>query len=133
MTITGAWHEISINETNSISMNLIDSSHSQLLAKAMDSYTLRQQITSSNIANIDTPGYKRHEVQFETELRKVRESEGAAGMKKVNPSIRETGDNVVLENELIEMADTQMRVQLVTRSLRHHFDMLRTGITTINR
>lgn len=114
-------------------MHLINSSHSQLLAKAMDSYTLRQRVTSSNIANIDTPGYNRHEVQFENELRKVRESEGASGMKKVNPSIKETGGDVILENELIEMADTQMRVQLVTRSLRHHFDMLRTGITSTNR
>lgn len=114
-------------------MNIIESSHSQLLAKAMDNYSLRQRVTSSNIANIDTPGYKRHEVEFENELQKLRESEGAAGMKEVNPSIRETGGDVVLENELLEMADTQMRVQLVTRSLRHHFDMLRTGITSTNR
>ncbi|SHG15195.1 flagellar basal-body rod protein FlgB [Fodinibius roseus] len=114
-------------------MHIIDSSHSQLLAKAMDSYTLRQRVSSSNIANIDTPGYKKHEVQFENELQKVRESEGVSGMQKVNPSIKETGEDVVLENELIEMADTQMRVQLVTRSLRHHFDMLRTGITSTNR
>ncbi|GAA5522468.1 flagellar basal body rod protein FlgB [Aliifodinibius salicampi] len=114
-------------------MELIDSSHSQLLAKAMDSYTLRQRVTSSNIANIDTPGYKRHEVQFENELQKVRDKGGAKDMEKVNPSIKETGGDVVLEDELIEMADTQMRVQLVTRSLRHHFNMLRTGITSTNR
>jgi len=31
------------------------------------------------------------------------------------------------------MADTQMRVQLVTRSLRHHYDMLQAGITSTTR
>ena len=39
----------------------------------------------------------------------------------------------MLENELMEMADTQIRVHLLTRSLRHHFDMLRIGITGNNR
>src|SRR5690625_3230304 len=101
-------------------MNIIDSSHSQLLARAMDSYTLRQRITSSNIANIDTPGYTRHEVQFEQELQRVREAGGAEDLNEVYPHIEQTGEDVVLENELLEMADTQMRVQLVTRSLRHH-------------
>ena len=112
-------------------MQIIDSGHSQLLAKAMDSYSLRQEITSSNIANIDTPGYNRHSVEFENALQKAKESGKA--MHDVNPSIQETGDDVVLENELLEMADTQMRVQLVTRSLRHHFDTLQTGITSTTR
>lgn len=114
-------------------MELINSNHSQLLAKAMDSYTLRQRVTSSNIANIDSPGYKRHKVEFESALQQAREAGGVEEMKEVNASITETEEEVVLENELIEMADTQMRVQLVTRSLRHHFDMLRTGITSTNR
>lgn len=112
-------------------MQIIDSSHSQLLAKAMDAYSLRQQVTSSNIANIDTPGYKKHSVEFEEQLREARESNKS--MNEANVSITETGNDVVLENELIEMADTQMRVQLVTRSIRHHFEMLRTGITSTNR
>ncbi|WP_138430798.1 flagellar basal body rod protein FlgB [Fodinibius saliphilus] len=112
-------------------MNIIESGHSQLLAQAMDNYTLRQRVTSSNIANIDSPGYKRHDVPFEEELRQVRSRGG--DVNSITPTIRETGDEVVLENELMEMADTQMRVQLVTRSLRHHYDMLKTGITSTTR
>ena len=112
-------------------MQIIDSAHSQILAKAMDSYSLRQEVTASNIANVDTPGYKRHQVEFENVLQKAQKS--GKSMHEVNPSITETGDDVVLENELLEMADTQMRVQLVTRSLRHHFDTLQTGITSTTR
>ncbi|MCW9705383.1 flagellar basal body rod protein FlgB [Fodinibius salsisoli] len=112
-------------------MQIIDSGHSQLLAKAMDSYSLRQEITASNIANIDTPGYSRHNVEFEKALQEAQKS--GKTMHQVNPHIQETGDKVVLENELLEMADTQMRVQLVTRSLRHHFDTLQTGITSTTR
>lgn len=114
-------------------MKLIDSNLSQLMERAMDTYTLRHRVTSANIANIDTPGYKKHEVEFEEELQRVQNSEGSAAMKEVTPSITENGENVVLEDELIELADTQIRVNLVTRSLRHHFQMLKTGITGVNR
>jgi len=114
-------------------MKFIDNNISQMLGQAMDAYTLRQRVTASNIANIDTEGYKRHEVRFEKELAKAQQSEGAGATKQVNPSIVETGQEVVLEDELTEMSDTQIRVHLVTRALRHQFDLLRTGITGINR
>lgn len=104
-----------------------------MLGKAMDAYSLRQKMTASNIANADTPGYRRHEVQFEDELQRAQQADGVAGMKNVNASINETENGVLLEDEMIEMTDTQVRVRLVTRSLRHHFDMLRNGITGVNR
>ncbi|MGN8226745.1 flagellar basal body rod protein FlgB [Gracilimonas sp. BCB1] len=115
------------------SMNFIDSNHSQMLARAMDTYSLRQKVTASNIANADTPNYKRHEVLFEEELQQAQLDEGISGMKSVSPSIVQTEESVILEDEMIEMADTQIRVQMVTRSLRHHFSLLKSGITGINR
>ncbi|MTI86494.1 MAG: flagellar basal body rod protein FlgB [Balneolaceae bacterium] len=114
-------------------MNLIDSNHSQVLARAMGAYALRQKVTAANIANADTPGYKRREVSFENELQNAQQSAGTAGMKNVTPTLIETDENVMLEEEMIEMADTQIRVQMVTRSLRHHFSLLKKGITGINR
>ena len=113
-------------------MNITDSSHAQILAKTMDAYSLRQKITASNIANADTPGYKRHEVRFEEAMLEAQNSSGMAGMKEAAPSIVETDQNVVLEDELIEQADTQLRFQMVTRALRHHFSMVQTGITGRN-
>ncbi len=40
-----------------------------LLAKAMDYRALRAELISSNIANIDTPGYKSRDIEFETSLK----------------------------------------------------------------
>jgi flagellar basal-body rod protein FlgB len=111
-------------------MNFIDSNHSKMLEQAMDAYSLRQKMSASNIANVDTPGYTRHEVQFEELLKQAGDSSSKAS---TTPTIEITDKEVILEEEMIEMADTQMRVQLVARSLRHHFDMLRRGITGINR
>jgi len=114
-------------------MKFIDSNHSQLLARAMDTYTLRQRVTASNIANADTPGYNRKRVDFEQELQRVQSKDGVRGMKNVAPSIVMTDQPVELEDELLEMSDTQIRVNMVSRSLRHHFEMLKNGITGINR
>ncbi|MCC5926868.1 MAG: flagellar biosynthesis protein FlgB [Bacteroidetes bacterium] len=114
-------------------MKLIDSDHSKLLGRAMDAMTLRQRITAANVANADTPGYRRHQVNFEDELRRVQDSGNSRAMRDVTASIEETDQPVVLEDELMEMADTQIRVHMLTRSLRHHFDLMRIGVTGNNR
>ncbi|MEX1213290.1 MAG: hypothetical protein WEA36_10625 [Balneolaceae bacterium] len=114
-------------------MSLIDSAYSRLLSRAMDGYSLRQRVTASNISHADTPDYARKEVRFEEELRRADEQGGIDEMNKVTPSIEWTEDPVVLEDELLEMSDTQVRVNVATRSLRHHFEMMRTGITGMNR
>ena len=39
-----------------------------VLGKAADGAWARNEALSNNIANVDTPGYKRQDVSFETEL-----------------------------------------------------------------
>ena len=114
-------------------MDLIDNNHSQLLAKTMDAYSLRQKVTATNIANADTPDYKRHEVDFEDALNEAMNTTGTHNNRDVNPKIVETDQKVVLEDELIEQADTQIRFQMVTKALRHHYSLVRNGITGTNR
>ena len=45
-----------------------------LLARAMQTYTWRMQTVASNVANLDTPGYKRMKVSFEETLQDARRS-----------------------------------------------------------
>jgi flagellar basal-body rod protein FlgB len=40
----------------------------QVLDKAMNAAAMQQQMISNNIANVDTPGYKRSEVVFQSKL-----------------------------------------------------------------
>lgn len=111
-------------------MKLIDNQHTRLLASAMDAYALRQRMTAANIANLDTPGYNRVSVSFEEELRQANAaSVGSGSLAEVRPAVVQTADQPVLEDEMLEMADTQMRVQLVTRALRHNYDQIRASIT----
>jgi flagellar basal-body rod protein FlgB len=111
-------------------MKLIDNAQIRLLSNAMDAYSLRQKMTAANIANIDTPGYERRTVSFEKALQQAEKmplaDHSTAG---VEPRITQTDEEPVLENEMMVMADTQMRAQLVTRALKENFNQLRAGIT----
>ena len=108
-------------------MDFPGSNYINLLAKATDAYSLRQKVTASNIANIDTPGYKKLSVSFEHELRQARKT-GTRPLSDVNPVVVSSDHQPVLEDEMLIMADTQMRVQLVTKALRENFELIRTGI-----
>lgn len=108
----------------------MDTPHLELMRRAMLTYSWRSKALASNIANLDTPGYRRMAVDFETRLQEARASlkSGEAGLN-VMPRPEVLEGPAVLEDELMEMADTQMRNQLTTRALREHFGLIRTGIT----
>ena len=107
-------------------MNISDNPQIKFLSKALDAYMLRQKVTAGNIANIDTEGYTKKSVKFEEYLRGA---SSAQEREQVQPSIESSGEQVDLDTEMIEMSDTQMRVQMVSRLLRHQMDMVRMGIT----
>ncbi|MBU1078172.1 MAG: flagellar basal body rod protein FlgB, partial [Spirochaetes bacterium] len=48
-----------------------------LLEKGMDASMMRHQVISDNIANADTPGFKRSSITFESQLRRALDSEKA--------------------------------------------------------
>jgi flagellar basal-body rod protein FlgB len=49
-------------------VKLFDTTKVPLLGKALDVYTLRQKVISSNIANITTVGYRAKSVTFEDQM-----------------------------------------------------------------
>lgn len=94
----------------------------------MQAYTWRLEGLASNVANLDTPGYNRLAVRFEETLQDARRG-GPGTSDGVAAQMVEEGRAPLLEDELMELADTQMRVQLATRALHEHFARMRTGIT----
>jgi flagellar basal-body rod protein FlgB len=99
-----------------------------MLANAMDAYSLRNKALASNIANIDTPGYRRLEVSFEEEMGKAIKGTTGKNIDEVHGKVSTTSQKKELEDEMMELADTQIRTQIVTKELRHHFTMLRSAI-----
>ena len=102
----------------------------QLLRNAMQAYAWRSQAIASNLANLDTPGYKRVAVSFEDALQEVQHTvPSSRTIYDVQPHMRVEQETPVLEDEMMELADTQMRNQVSIRALREHFGMMRNAIT----
>lgn len=108
----------------------MDTPKLSVLRHAMQAYAMRAQTLADNIANLETPGYQRETVRFEDELQARRRSTPALRTPEdVRARIDVEEGPALLEDELMSLADTQMRTQLTARALREHFDLLRTGIT----
>lgn len=90
-----------------------------LLETAMTAEGLRQQAVASNVANINTNGYRRVDVNFEAALTKaMSKTENPTGdaikmefYETKNSPINEFGNDVNLDSEVGEM---------VKNSLKHH-------------
>jgi flagellar basal-body rod protein FlgB len=88
--------------------------------------TARQQLTASNIANADTPGYKTRDIDFREELAAasgvphVREAGGLA--------VRNDGNNVSLDREARNLAENSLRFQIASQFIQNQIRMTRTAL-----
>ena len=63
---------------------------SRVLIRAMDTASLREQVLANNVANIDTPGFKRSDVDFNAALRQSMGQGSAHGITQRGISARRT-------------------------------------------
>ena len=101
--------------------NLLTDIASTALAKTLDASADRQRAIANNIANIETPGYKRRYVAFEDELRRVMDERTGddldKGLNELTPvsqtdvfsPAREDGNNVNIDAEIADMAKNTIK------------------------
>lgn len=121
-----------------------------VLSRALDALTLRQRVTANNIANVNTPGFKRGTVPFEQWLRRAVADSGAdlpiarthSGhlMPKASAntqpsvvidratSIRNDGNNVDIERESAQQAKDTLMYQAVITQVNRRISALRSVI-----
>lgn len=115
-----------------------------VLQQAADASWLRNTILTNNIANVDTPNYKRQDVQFETYL--IEQLAGGDTMDsyvndmdlstleptiytdQANLSYRLDGNNVDIDTENAELAKNQIKYNVMADSISQEFSRLRTAI-----
>ena len=108
----------------------MDTTKLTLLRQAMAAYGLRSRAVAANVANLDTPGYQRVGVSFEDRLQQARRLPADRnGAQEVRPRAEVEDRAPLLEDEMMVLADTQMRTQLATRALSEHFALMRGAIT----
>ena len=116
-------------------LNKLFGTHTANLGDSLDRTTLRQKLLASNLANIDTPGYKRRDVDFGIELQKAddvlrpgRSLRDQSPIRSENSSIRTDGNSVDLEREVYGIAETELRYQLLSDMTSKYFRGLRNVI-----
>lgn len=114
---------------------------STVLSKTLDAAAARQKAIANNIANVETPGYKRSYVSFENELRSALEQSSRSSIRKglseltptrktdtVSPE-QANGNNVSIDAEIADLAKTQLNHKAATVLLEAKIGMLRAAIT----
>ncbi len=125
---------------------MIDSSvynYVNVLDKAADATWLRNEAITNNIANADTPGYKRQDVSFESELKKaLKVSKYEALDTKVSNlknsdlrartytdydsvSYRLDGNNVDIQTENVTLVKNQLKYNGLVQSFNQEFTNLK--------
>lgn len=119
----------------------------RVLDKAADAAWIRNEVLANNMANINTPGYKRQDVNFEGELeralghsryktmdQKVAEVKDNRTLIRTytdyaNFSYRMDGNNVDIDTENVMLAKNQMKYNGLMTCLRNEFTNLRTAMS----
>jgi len=114
-------------------MSWIDTPNMGRLEKYLDLLTFRQGLISSNLANVDTPGYRTQDVDFQSEMRRA---ESRFEADPIAPQVKEVqglierpdGNNVSLDREGLALAQTQLQYRAGVELLRAQFHSLQTAI-----
>ena len=112
----------------------------ELMTKSLDWAARRQKILAHNIANADTPGYKRKDLSFPTQLRAQLQmvrtdprhlpNRTASGFGSFEDwgAVRVDNNNVDLEAEMVRTAENGLYYQGVAHQLSNNIRRLRTAI-----
>ncbi len=120
-----------------------------VLTRALDALALRQQVTASNVANAETPGFRAQAVRFEELLASMLTGRFAplplvrtdprhiattpVSASAVQPQVveltgtryRNDGNNVDIEREMGLLAETTLRYSALSEVLARRLAMLR--------
>jgi len=115
-----------------------------VLDKAADAAWLRNEAISNNIANVNTPNYKRQDVSFEEELKNALKANkyesldqkvADMNLSTITPraytdsseySYRMDGNNVDIQTENVELASNEIKYNALIQSIGGKFSSLMT-------
>jgi flagellar basal-body rod protein FlgB len=123
---------------------LFTSNNYQIACKLLDAATLRHEAIAANVANAETPGYRRIDVSpsFATELRASMArgdlQQTAANLQPTLEqdvharTVRPDGNSVDIEHELLEMNRNSAEHEYLTQVVTYNLKQLKMAITGNN-
>ncbi len=97
---------------------------------------LRQKTIANNIANHETPGYRRLDIKFEEILANSLDEQGSIDTDDMEPLIfspkdspvKENGNDVSMENEVGQLIENSMRYRTYVRMLNKKYQQIESAI-----
>jgi flagellar basal-body rod protein FlgB len=120
---------------------IFQSDNYQLARKLLDAAALRQEAIASNVANAETPGYRRVDLapNFAEQLRAcVANGAPTGALENLRPtlaedaharSLRPDGNTVEIEKELLTMNQNSMDYEFLTEVVSRDIKQLKMAIT----
>jgi flagellar basal-body rod protein FlgB len=118
------------------------------LRKALNASSLRQEVISSNISNVNTDNYKVGQVQFESllsrasnGLKMVQTNDMHIGFddfsqidpivtKRTDTAVKENGNNVDIDMEMANQAQNSLYYNALVTQLNAKYGLLNTAISS---
>jgi flagellar basal-body rod protein FlgB len=125
---------------NSMNDPMMYDSMVEALSRFLDVNVARHKLIASNLANIDTPGYRARDLDFRAELARAGAGGEYGGLsyaayapvaRQVHGLIeRPDGNDVSVERESLLMAETQMKFNLGVSLLKDEFHTISQAINS---
>jgi flagellar basal-body rod protein FlgB len=111
--------------------NIVD-----LLEAGIRAESLRHKAIASNVANLQTPGYRRIDVRFEKLLAKALKSSAPVDLREIEPQlhqpnqtpVKSNGNDVHLETEVGELVKNSLRHEAYIRLLDKKYNQIELAI-----
>ena len=111
-----------------------------LAKKLLDASHARHQALAGNLANAETPGFKRSDlkVDFAQQLQKLAAGDDLQSIANLeiqievdlnSPSVRPDGNNVQLDTELLKMNQNSMQFEFLAQYVSNSLKRIETAIT----
>lgn len=122
----------------------------ELYRRSLDVFLERNLIINSNIANVDTPGYKAKDLRFEEYLKSVVEGEKYSRLKLVRTSERhmqirpypdphprvyyestsfgEDKNSVDIDNEMMKLSENALRYRISSQFISGEFNSIKNSL-----
>ena len=124
-----------------------------MLKKNLDFISVRQNMISSNISNVDTPGFKASDINFQAQLRDAMGSKdslnlratnekhiapSASSLKSLSPDpfeedgvAKSNGNNVDIDNEMAKLAENQITYNAIVQLMMKRGSTVRSAVTEL--
>ena len=98
------------------------------IERYMDLLSARQKLVASNIANVDTPGYKAKDIDFQFEFLSMAQGGNPNVVDAQGLVVKNDGNNVSMDREARLLAENALRFNLASTLMKFQLKMINSAI-----